>query len=412
MHAWIVGARSLAFCLCALALPAQEELYERPRQVLTPQEQETVDYNRKLAQPRKPSPRPPLSPNEAARAKAFREARDSVVFINSITRSHWYENQQGDQFAIPPASGTGFVWDNLGHVVTNHHVITFEEPKAGLPSGEADDLQVTLADGRIYKAVVIGRSLAQDIAVLHVFAPLEAMKPLPIGTSKDLVVGQEVFAIGNPFGLDHTLTSGIVSALGRPIITSFRTHITGAIQTDAAINPGNSGGPLLDRAGRLIGMNTAITSASGASSGIGFAIPVDTLNKLVPVLITKGQTYRPTLGFQTMSNQMATLLHLQKGALVGGVDPGSIAELAGLKGVQLKPGVTTPASPEDFILGDLIIALNGKPVESDIELMDLMELLPPDEPLKLDVLRDGKPAKIILKPGAPPKKDGQKEQKT
>jgi len=413
MVRWQAAALRLGCCLGLMAAPlSAQEVYERPRQQLSTTEQEAVDFNRKLATPRKPTPRPPLSPGEEARAKSFKRARNSVVFIHSITRNWAYENAKGDLFAIPPASGTGFVWDNLGHVVTNHHVITFEDAKLGQPRSEADDLQVTLADGRVFKAVVIGRNLALDIAVLHVFAPLDAMKPLPIGTSKDLVVGQSVIAIGNPFGLDHTLTSGVISALGRPILTSFDTHISDAIQTDAAINPGNSGGPLLDRMGRLVGMNTAITSTSGASSGVGFAIPVDTLNKVVPLLIARGQTYRPVLGFDTAATTVAPTLGVKRGIVVTAVTPGGIADKAGLRSVHLKPDAVAPYKPEDLILGDVIMRVNGETMDRDTQLMDFLELIPPEQPLEFEVLRDGKLVKLTLKPAETPAPEAGPERKT
>jgi S1-C subfamily serine protease len=324
------------------------------------------------------------------------------VFIHSSTRNFFYRNQQGDQFAIPPASGSGFVWDDFGHVVTNHHVIVWEdetEKGQGRPRREADDLQVTLADGKSYKAVVIGRSLALDIAVLHVFAPLGAMRPLPIGTSKDLKVGQDVSAIGNPFGLDHSLTAGIVSALGRDILTNFGTHITGAIQTDAAINPGNSGGPLLDRVGHLVGMNTAITSSSGASSGVGFAIPVDTLNKVVPLLIARGQNSRPTLGFLTLKDAILQEMGIQNAVAVAEVEPGGMADKAGLQGIRMREGAKEPFLASDYLM-DLIVAVNGVEMKSEIQLMDYLELLPADTVLEFDILRDKKPMKIRLDPSA------------
>jgi S1-C subfamily serine protease len=383
------------FLASGLALSAQ--YYERSNPTLTPQEQETVEYNRKLTAPRKPTPRPPLTPAEAARLKAFNSSRNSVVFIHSSTRNFFYYNQQGQHFAIPPASGTGFVWDEFGHVVTNHHVIVWEdetEKGQGRPRREADDLQVTLADGKSYKAVVIGRSLALDIAVLHVFAPLGAMHPLPIGTSRDLKVGQDVTAIGN-----HTLTAGVVSALGRDILTNFDTHITGAIQTDAAINPGNSGGPLLDRAGRLLGMNTAITSSSGASSGVGFAIPVDTLNKVVPVLIARGQASRPTLGFLTLKDAIAQEMGILNAVAVAEVEPGGMAEKAGLLSLKVREGAKEPYLATDLIY-DQIVAVNGVEMKSEIQLMDYLELLPADTVLEFDILRDKKPMKIRLDPSA------------
>ena len=380
-------------------VPAKAQ-YQRPNQVLTPQEERAIEINRKLATPRPTTPKPPLSPTEAARVSVFKGARNSVVFIASITKK-WFleENRTGNHYALPPASGTGFVWDNLGHVVTNHHVITIDDPNGG-PRSEAEDLQVTLTDGKTYKAVVIGRSLTQDIAVLQVFAPLDRMKPLPIGTSRDLQVGRDVLAIGNPFGLDHTLTSGVVSRLGGDILTGFETHIRDAIQTDAAINPGNSGGPLLDRVGRLIGMNTAIRSTTGSSSGIGFAIPVDTLNRVVPKLIAKGQLQRPELGFTSLT-AAATALLGSKGIAINTVDPDSLAARAGFRGLTFRPGTKAPHELADAILGDVIIAFNDSPIDSDTLLMDLLELEPPEADLVFTVMRNGRQLRLVISPGEP-----------
>ena len=380
-------------------VPAKAQ-YQRPNQVLTPQEERAIEINRKLATPRPTTPKPNLSPTEAARVSVFKGARNSVVFIASITKK-WFleENRTGNHYALPPASGTGFVWDNLGHVVTNHHVITIDDPNGG-PRSEAEDLQVTLTDGKTYKAVVIGRSLTQDIAVLQVFAPLDRMKPLPIGTSRDLQVGRDVLAIGNPFGLDHTLTSGVVSRLGGDILTGFETHIRDAIQTDAAINPGNSGGPLLDRVGRLIGMNTAIRSTTGSSSGIGFAIPVDTLNRVVPKLIAKGQLQRPELGFTSLTAAATTLLG-SKGIAINTVDPDSLAARAGFRGLTFRPGTKAPHELADAILGDVIIAFNDSPIDSDTLLMDLLELEPPEADLVFTVMRNGRQLRLVISPGEP-----------
>jgi S1-C subfamily serine protease len=383
---------------CILACLPIAAQYQRPSQELTADEKEAIEVNRRLAGPRPTFPHPALSPIEAARVAVFKAARNSVVYIASITRK-WYleDNRTGDRYAVPPASGTGIVWDNLGHVVTNHHVITLDDATG--PRGEAEELQVTLADGKTYKAVVIGRSLTLDIAVLHVFAPLGAMKPLPIGSSHNLQVGQSVLAIGNPFGLDHSLTSGIISALGRPIFTGFNTRILDAVQTDAAINPGNSGGPLLDRAGRLIGMNTAISSTSGNSAGIGFAIPVDTLNKVVPRLIAKGQLHRPELGFTSLTAAATASLGAKVGIAVDSVTPGSLADKAGLRGLRIREGAKAPVELEDVILGDVIVGFRGHTVEGETQLMDLLEMEPPEAVLEFDVQRDGKQIKIILKPG-------------
>ena len=400
MASWTmkISLMARAGCCLVLALPATAQ-FQRPKPELTAEEKDAIEINRRLAGPRSVTPRPSLSPTEAARVAVFKGARNSVVYLASITKK-WYlqDNRTQDRYAVPPASGTGFVWDNLGHVVTNHHVITVDDPTG--PRGEAEELQVTLTDGKTYKALVIGRSLTLDIAVLHVFAPLDRMKPLPIGSSKDLQVGQMVLAIGNPFGLDHTLTSGVVSAKGRNILTGFNVYIQDAVQTDAAINPGNSGGPLLDRAGRLVGMNTAIRSNTGDSNGIGFAIPVETLNKVVPILIAKGQIQRPELGFTTLTAaSTASQFGIKQGIAVEEVDPESLAGKAGFRGIRTRPGAKDHVELTDLILGDVILAFNGHPLETHTELMDLLELEPPDTPLEFDILRDGKTIRIVLKPG-------------
>jgi S1-C subfamily serine protease len=387
-----------ALALALGALPAAAQ-YERPRQELSAAERDAIETNRRLAQPRPTTPRPRLSPTEASRVAVFKAARHSVVFVSSITKK-WYleDSRTGNRYQVPPASGTGFVWDGLGHVVTNHHVITVDDPSEG-PRGEAEDLQVTLADGRTYKAVVIGRSLSLDIAVLHVFAPLEQMKPLPLGTSRDLQVGQSVLAIGNPFGLDHTLTTGVISALKRDILTGFGTHVLDAVQTDAAINPGNSGGPLLDRAGRLIGMNTAIRTTTGASAGVGFAIPVDTLNRVVPMLVSRGQLHRPELGLVTLPPAATLALGVKHGIAVDSVTSGGLADKAGFRGLRVREGAKEPVELGDVTLGDVILGLNGHPVESDTQLMDLLELEPPETTLNFDVLREGKGIRLVIAPG-------------
>jgi S1-C subfamily serine protease len=281
----------------------------------------------------------------------------------------------------------------------------------GAPIGEAQDLQVTLADGTTYKAQVIGRSLERDIAVLQVFAPLERLKPLKLGRSSDLLPGQSVIAIGNPFGLDHTLSSGVISAVGREVNTPGGRRINQAIQTDAAINPGNSGGPLLDSAGRLIGMNTAILnptqSSVGFSLGIGFAIPVDTLNRVVPLLIQKGQLVRPKLGFDSLPPEYAAMLGVRKGVMVAAVEPGSLAEAAGLRGLRFRPGGEGRRTVEDVAApGDVIVGFQGKPIERDIQLFDLMELEPPDATLRFEIQREGRRLTLVMTPGTTPRPAG------
>ncbi len=237
--------------------------------------------------PRPVSPRGSLLPDEQAFISRFKEARSSVVYITSIAyKQDWFSF---DVQAVPTGTGSGFVWDEQGHVVTNYHVIE-----------GAQELEVTLSDHTTYQAKVVGLAPEKDLAVLRLQAAPAKLRPIPIGTSGDLQVGQRVLAIGNPFGLDQTLTTGVVSALGREIQSATRRRIAGVIQTDAAINPGNSGGPLLDSSGRLIGVNTAIQSTSGSSAGIGFAVPVDTVNRIVPQLISKGQILRPDPGFEPL----------------------------------------------------------------------------------------------------------------
>lgn len=367
---------------------------EATSQPITPEEQAAIEIGRRGARVRPVVPRKPLDAQEASRVKIFRASKPSVVYIASATQRYVLLNQEtGDTVAIPPGTGTGFVWDDQGHVVTNYHVVMVDV--GGAPLSEAEDLQVTLADGKTYRARVIGKSLAYDIAVLRVFAPLKSVRPLPLGTSKDLQVGQSVLAIGNPFGLDHTLTQGIISGLRKEVITdtALQRKIRGAIQTDAAINPGNSGGPLLDSAGRVVGMNTSIKSKTGYNAGVSFAIPVDTLNRVVPLLIAKGQLDRPELGFSGISNQLAGLLGITKGVVVGGVVPGGIADRAGLRGWKIKEGDKLPT------LGDVIVGFQGRPIDNEVQLLDVLELEAPDADLVFTVLRDGKRLNITMRPG-------------
>jgi S1-C subfamily serine protease len=382
-----------------LALPVWAQGYGRPSTTITPEEQAVIETNRKGAATRPIKTRQPLDAREAARVKVFKVAKPSVVYITSATKRIGIVNlATGDVFAIPPGTGTGFVWDEYGHVVTNHHVIEVEGPD-GKPITEAEELQVKLPDGKAYKARVIGGSIQHDIAVLQVFAPLKDLKPIALGSSRDLMVGQSVLAIGNPWGLDHTMTEGIISGLGREVSTdeTLGRRIRGAIQTDAAINPGNSGGPLLDSAGRLIGMNTAIKSTSGASAGVGFAIPVDTLNRIVPQLIAKGQMEPPVLGFYTVPDSESRFLGVTKGAVIHRVEPGGRADKAGFQG--LKQGA------EGTSAGDVIIGFQGQSVESAVQLFDLLELVPRNAALEFEVLREGKAITITIRPpGAEPQK--------
>lgn len=293
-----------------------------------------------------------LSSEELATIAVFERATQSVVFIanTAMQRDPWSFNL----FEVPQGSGTGFVWSRQGHIVTNYHVIY-----------GADAITVTLADRTEHKAKVIGVDPDHDLAVLQIHAPEAALQQATIGNSQSLRVGQKVLAIGNPFGLDHTLTTGVVSALGRTIKSMSNRTIEGVIQTDAAINPGNSGGPLLDSAGRLIGVNTQIMSPSGAFAGIGFAVPVDMVSRIVPELIKHGKLIRPGLGISLVPDAMARRWGV-KGVIIGKVGRGSAAERIGLHGARETAGGRIE-------LGDIIVAVDGKPVETIDDLMDLME---------------------------------------
>ena len=289
------------------------------------------------------APRAELAEEEKSTIAVFRQSSPSVAHITTIAvREHPFTL---DVLQIPQGSGSGFVWDEKGHVVTNYHVIQ-----------GADAATVTLGDHSSWKARLVGAYPDKDLAVLAVDAPKDRLHPILVGTSHDLQVGQRVFAIGNPFGLDQSLTTGIISALGREMESLTHRPIKDVIQTDAAINPGNSGGPLLDSAGRLIGVNTQIVSPSGAFAGIGFAIPVDEVNRIVPQLIRHGRVLRPGLGVQLAPDHTVAQLGLS-GALVLGVQPGSAAAKAGLR-------PTKRSSSDAIELGDLIVAIDGKPIES------------------------------------------------
>jgi S1-C subfamily serine protease len=314
-------------------------------------------------------PRGELAPGEKSTIALFRQASPSVVHITAIA-------VQRDLFTlnlyqIPEGTGSGFIWDNRGNIITNFHVIQ-----------NADVAQVTLGDQTTWKARRVGVAPDKDLAVLRIDAPGNRFQPIPVGTSKDLQVGQSVFAIGNPFGLDQSLTTGVISALGREIESVTRRPIQGVIQTDAAINPGNSGGPLLDSAGRLIGVNTAIYSPSGASAGIGFAIPVDTVNRIVAELIRYGKVTRPGIGVQIAEEQIADRLGV-KGILVVDVVPGSAAAKAGIR-------PTRREGSGRVRLGDVITAIEGKKVESPNELFILLENYKVGDVVAISLLREGK----------------------
>jgi len=333
----------------------------------------SASLNDPRAAPRSIAARGELSAGEKSTIAVFREASPSVVHITAIA-------VQRDLFTlnlyqIPEGTGSGFIWDNSGNIITNFHVIQ-----------NADAAQVTLADQSNWKARRVGVAPDKDLAVLRIDAPANKLRAIPVGTSKDLQVGQSVFAIGNPFGLDQSLTTGVISALGREIESVTRRPIQGVIQTDAAINPGNSGGPLLDSAGRLIGVNTAIYSPSGASAGIGFAIPVDTVNRIVPELIRSGKVTRPGMGIQIAEDQLAERLGVT-GVLVVEVVQGSAAAKAGLR-------PTRREASGRVRLGDVITAIDGKKIESSNELFLLLEKHKVGDSINVSLLRDGKAVQV------------------
>ncbi|WP_456453141.1 S1C family serine protease [Hydrogenimonas sp.] len=330
------------------------------------------------AEPRPVTPRGSLSEEEKATIELFERCKDSVVYI--ATAKAVVDPWTRSVFNVPRGTGSGFVWDELGHIVTNYHVIE-----------GASEARVRLSDGRDYPAVLVGASRGHDLAVLRINVPIKRPQPVMIGTSHDLKVGQKTFAIGNPFGLDWTLTTGIVSALHREMSEGNGVVIRDLIQTDAAINPGNSGGPLLDSAGRLIGVNTAIFSPSGAYAGIGFAIPVDTVNRIVPQLIAYGQYLEPSLGVEVDErlNRLARARLGFDGVMVLRVYPGTSAAKAGLRGITLYPDGS-------FDPGDIIVAVDGEPVKSVEELRAVLDRHRIGDTVTVTLARGGKLFKVPL----------------
>jgi S1-C subfamily serine protease len=326
------------------------------------------------AAPRAVAPRGALQPDERETIGIFERTSPSVVYITTIQHVRDFFNRNVTR--VPQGTGSGFIWDENGNVVTNFHVIQ-----------GAQEALVALADQRSYPASLVGASPEHDIAVLHIEIPADAPpmpRPVPIGSSSDLIVGQNVYAIGNPFGLDHTLTTGIISALNRSIDDERGGAIHDLIQTDAAINPGNSGGPLLDSAGRLIGINTMIFSPSGAYAGVGFAVPIDTVNRVVPRLITYRRYVRPSLGITADDEMSRRLLYgtEQTGVVVLQVAAGSPAERAGVRAAQM-----TGAGRVQ--LGDVIVGVDGKPIEDFGDLVAVLDAHQFGDGVTLTIRRNG-----------------------
>ncbi len=337
--------------------------------VLTGAKRGPVEVFSQRAQPRPIATRGQLMVDEEVAIKAFNLVSASVVFVTNKQASR-------DLFHLHTAdveedAGSGFVWDPNGYIVTNYHVVQ-----------NSDVVQVTLGDQSIWKAKRVGTDPDKDIAVLKIEAPAKLLPAIPIGTSSDLQVGQRVFAIGNPFGYDQTLTAGVISGLGREITGAGNRPIKGVIQTDAPMNPGNSGGPLLDSAGRVIGMNTAILSPTGAYAGIGFAIPVDCINWIVPELISGRAVARPNLGIATAPDHLVRRLGLD-GALILTISPNTSAEKAGLR-------ATRRDDSGKVALGDLIVAVDGEPVRTSDDLFRIIDKHKVGDQVPLTIVREGK----------------------
>ena len=341
----------------------------------------TLVQSKADVQPRAVTPRGALAADELANVDLFRKTSSSVVHITSL-------GVQRDMFSmnvqqVPRGTGTGFVWDGEGHIVTNYHVIQ-----------GANAARVTLADQSSYDARLVGQFPDRDLAVLRIEAPKNKLPPIAVGSSRDLLVGQRVYAIGNPFGLDQTLTIGIISALNREIESFNGRSIRGVVQTDAAINPGNSGGPLLDSAGRLVGVNTPIASPSSDSAGIGFAIPVDEVNRIVPRLIRDGRFVRPAIGVSAGPPNLQRALNLPKGVAIVQVGDGSPAARAGLQPFRR-------GNRGEVLAGDVITAINDDPVNDFDDMLTLLENRQPGETVALTVWREGRSRKQNLVLAAP-----------
>lgn len=331
-----------------------------------------------LADSRPVTARGDLAEDEKSTIEIFQSASPSVVHITTTSQKIVRQGVRLRPMEIPEGTGTGFVWDDKGHIVTNYHVIR-----------NAHAARVALADKTSWQARLVGYEPDKDLAVLKIEAPPGHLRPLPIGTSDDLQVGQKVFAIGNPFGLDRTLTTGVISGLGREIESASGRPIEGVIQTDAAINPGNSGGPLLDSAGRLIGVNTAIVSPSGTSAGIGFAVPVDVVNQYVPELIRSGRIERAGLGISLAPDVLTREFGIEQGVLVKDVVEGGAADSAGIVG--------TYQAPDRLVLGDVITAIDGRPIARTSDLMKVLDGRRVGENVEITLQRQGKTVRLQAK---------------
>jgi S1-C subfamily serine protease len=340
--------------------------------------QVTMQAPRAIQSPPPSLPEGHYLPDEINNVEVFRRVSPSVVYISSstLTRSFF----SFDIYEIPKGTGTGFVWDKEGHIVTNLHVIL-----------QADRVRVRTIDQKVYKARFIGGDPHKDLAVLKIEAPPESLTPVNLAPSAiPLLVGQKTIAIGNPFGLDHTLTTGVVSALDREMTAISGLKIFGVVQTDAAINPGNSGGPLLNAHGQLIGVNTMILSESGASEGFGFAVPTDVVRYVVPEIIKHGRVQRAGLGVQLLEDRLAYRLGVRDGVIVQRVFEGTAAEKVGLLGLSID-------RHNQVRLGHIIKAVDDRPVSSREDLLNLLINYRRGDEVTLDVALDGKAFQVNCK---------------
>jgi S1-C subfamily serine protease len=347
-------------------------------QFLSRTKKETVLTNPE-AKLREASPREPLDADERQAVEVFKKVKPSVVNVDlvQVKRVAWDDSASERQ----TSAGSGFIWDDDGRIVTNFHVVAEMYTRPDMM------VRITMSDRSAYDAVIVGTAPDYDLAVLQ-FAPhnrpsADKIKKIELGSSHDLEVGQKVYAIGNPFGLSLTMTTGIISALGRTVESPTRTPIPGIIQTDAAINPGNSGGPLLDKSGNLIGVNTAIASAvpNGGNVGIGFAIPADTVNEVVTQIIQSGRVLRPDLGIKLFDQRKLRQARYDHGVMIEQTTLNGPAAKAGLLGIRRNP-VSRSLEP-----GDIIIAVNGQTIDSVEDYERVVRKLRPGDQATVKILR-------------------------
>lgn len=363
---------SLVLIVAFLALQLHEKI--NSRQAVTPDAKETALHSVDTdSMPDNPT----IVPAALTAPEIYRRVSPSVVSVanNALVRRGFFSVQV---YEVEQGSGSGFVWDKKGHIVSNYHVVH-----------QANTITITFPNGNSFDAEVVGIAPDYDLAVLKINAPADILHPVELSEKCRLEVGRSVYAIGNPFGLDTTMSSGIISALGRTITSMTDRKIYNVIQTDAAVNPGNSGGPLLSSCGKVIGINTAIISPSGAYAGIGFAVPSDTVIRIVPQLIKNGRVTRAGLGMQLMPDHVAARTGV-KGVAVYAVYENTPAAKAGMEGLKMN-------NRRELIIGDIITAVNSIPVETIEELQAVLDPREPGDEVQLKVERDGKTREVKLK---------------